>query len=300
MRLGIDLGGTKTEVIVLDEAGQPLLRRRIPTQRENYESVLNTIITLVTEAEAEVNTTCSVGVGIPGTIDSELEVIKNANLTVLNGNPLGKDLAARLDRPVRIMNDANCFALSEAVDGAGAGAPVVFGVIVGTGCGGGIIINGQPLLGLNGLSGEWGHNRLNDPTEAEIPGHPCYCGKTGCVETWISGTAFENDYERRSGTRLKGLEVVALAESGDEVAEHALRALESRMARALSQIINIIDPNVIVLGGGLSNINRLYDNVPKLWDEWVFSATPAKTALRKNLHGDSSGVRGAAWLWPGK
>lgn len=298
MRIGIDLGGTKTEVIVIDPSGNETFRKRVPTQRENYQSVVDTIVGLVNETEAELGMKCNVGVGIPGTIDATRQVIKNANLTVLNKNPLQKDLSDRLDRPVRVTNDANCFALSEAQDGAGAGANVVFGVIQGTGCGAGIIIDGKPLVGLNGLSGEWGHNRLNDPTEEEMPGHPCYCGKSGCVETWISGTGFENDYERRAGKRLKGLEIVALAEAGDQIAEEALQALESRMARALSQIINIIDPDVIVLGGGLSNIDRLYDNVPKIWDEWIFSTSPVNTALRKNVHGDSSGVRGAAWLWP--
>jgi fructokinase len=298
MRIGIDLGGTKTEVIVIDHSGSTLLRKRIPTERDKYENILGTITRLVNEAEAEVKVKCNVGVGIPGTIDAELQTVKNANTTVLNGKPLAKDLSQRLDRKVRVTNDANCFALSEAMDGAGAGAHVVFGVIVGTGCGGGIIVDGKPLTGLNGLAGEWGHNRLNDATAEETPGHPCYCGKHGCVETWISGTGFENDYERRSGTRLKGLEVVAKAEAGDQVAEAAIQALENRMARALSQIINIIDPEVIVLGGGVSNINRLYDNVPKIWDQWIFSNTPVKTALRKNIHGDSSGVRGAAWLWP--
>jgi fructokinase len=275
-----------------------LLRKRLPTPTDSYEGILNTITQLVSNAEAEVNVKCNVGVGIPGTIDAEKQIIKNANATVLNGNPLAIDLSERLARPVRVANDADCFALSEAMDGAGAGAHVVFGVIVGTGCGAGIIIDGRPLRGSNGLAGEWGHNRLNDTVEGEQPGPACYCGMRGCVETWISGTGFQNDYERRSGERLKGLEIVAKAEAGDDVAEAALQALESRMARALAQIINIIDPAVIVLGGGLSNVNRLYDNVPQIWDQWVFSNTPVKTVLRKNMHGDSSGVRGAAWLWP--
>lgn len=298
MRIGIDLGGTKTEIIVIDPSGNETFRRRVPTQRESYQSVIDTIIGLITETEAELGIKCNVGVGIPGTVDAETQAIKNANLTILNGNPLQKDLARLLERPVRVTNDANCFALSEAKDGAGAGAPVVFGVIQGTGCGAGIIIDGKPLAGLNGLGGEWGHNLLNAPTEEELPGTLCYCGKRGCVETWISGTGFEDDYERRTGTRLKGLKVVALAEAGDQVAEAALQALENRMARALAQVINIIDPHVIVLGGGLSNIDRLYDNVPQLWDQWIFSNTPVRTSLRKNIHGDSSGVRGAAWLWP--
>lgn len=298
MRIGIDLGGTKTEVVALDQKGHTRLRKRLPTPRDDYQSVVQTIAQLVREAEDELGVTCSVGVGIPGTIDGDEGVVKNANLGIINGKPLKCDLSACLGRSVRIMNDATCFALSEAVDGAGAGAKIVFGVILGTGCGGGIVVNGRPLIGHNGIAGEWGHNRLSYPTSAEQPGPACYCGQRGCLETWISGTAFENDYAQHANFRRKAPEIVALAEAGDPLAEQVLQALEGRIARALSQIINIIDPAVIVLGGGLSNINRLYENVPKYWDQWIFSPSPTKTALKKNLHGDSSGVRGAAWLWP--
>ncbi|MEJ2669231.1 MAG: ROK family protein [Gammaproteobacteria bacterium] len=298
MRIGIDLGGTKTEILVIDQHGAEIYRKRIPTERDSYDALLTRLIDLIRETEAHVKAPCTIGIGIPGTVDTKRQVVKNANLTMLNGHPLANDISTALQRPVRISNDANCFALSEASDGAGAGAAVVFGVIVGTGCGAGIIVNGSPLEGLNGLAGEWGHNRLNDTRADETPGPDCYCGQKGCVETWISGTGFEKAYERLSGQRLSGPEILSLSEQGDAIAEQALQDLENRMARALSQIINILDPDVIVLGGGLSNIDRLYDNVPKLWDQWTFSDVPVATSLKKNMHGDSSGVRGAAWLWP--
>lgn len=321
MRIGIDLGGTKTEIVALDDKGRRQFQQRIPTPRQSYSSIVNSITQLIHLAEGELQRQCSLGLCIPGAIDRRRQVVKNANTTVLNGRPLAKDLGEALQRPVRIANDANCLALSEAVDGAAAGATIVFGVIVGTGCGGGLVVNGQVIEGANGLTGEWGHNRLNDLCADEQTGHTCYCGKTGCVETWISGTALARHYreaalergglegkihsevsagENVSGhdKRLSAEQIVALAQQGDALAERQVALLEHRMARALAQIINIVDPHVIVLGGGLSNIDRLYHNVPALWQEWVFSEYAVDTRLVKAQYGDASGVRGAAWLWP--
>ncbi|NWG30156.1 MAG: ROK family protein [Rhodocyclaceae bacterium] len=277
MRIGIDLGGTKTEIIVLDDAGETLLRSRVPTPRGDYAATVATIAALVQEAEAKVgagNTAplATVGIGIPGAESRVTGLIKNANSTWLIGRPLRADLEAALGRPVRIENDANCFALSEATDGAAAGAAVVFGVILGTGVGGGIVVDGRVLVGPNAIAGEWGHNPLPDEEEAR----PCYCGRENCIETFLSGPA------------------LALEGGADD--EAALQRYERRLARALAQVINILDPDVIVLGGGVSNLDRLYDRVPRLWGEWVFSDHVA-TRLLKNKHGDSSGVRGAAWLW---
>lgn len=276
MRAGIDLGGTKTEVGVLGEDGETLLRERVPTPRGDYPATVATIAGLVRMAEAKVGAggTATVGVGIPGSESRATGLIKNANSTWLIGKPLRADLEATLGRPVRIANDANCFALSEATDGAGAGAEVVFGVILGTGVGGGIVVRGEVLAGPNAIAGEWGHNPM--PGEPEAC-RSCYCGRINCIETFLSGPALESE-----------------GGPGDEA---ALTRYERRLARALAQVINILDPDVIVLGGGISNLDRLYDRVPGLWAESVFSDTVA-TRLVKNLHGDSSGVRGAAWLWP--
>ena len=279
MRIGIDLGGTKTEIIVLGAAGEEILRERVPTPRGDYAGTVATIAALVRSAEVKVSagrtaSIATVGVGIPGAESRVTGLIKNANSTWLIGQPLRADLEAALGRPVRIANDANCFALSEATDGAAAGADVVFGVIIGTGVGGGIVVRGEVLVGANAIAGEWGHNPLPGD-EAHRPA--CYCGRAGCIETYLSGPA--------------------LAADGGAENEAALQRYAARLARALAQVINILDPDVIVLGGGLSNLDRLYDRVPRLWQAHVFSDA-VTTRLVKARHGDSSGVRGAAWLWP--
>jgi fructokinase len=293
-RIGIDLGGTKTEIVALDAAsGIVLYRKRIPTER-SYDGVVRGIRDLVYAAERELGRTCSIGVGIPGTISRETGLVKNANSTWINGRPLDRDLVASLGREVRLENDANCFAVSEARDGAGAGADVVFGVILGTGTGAGIVVNGSCLKGVNGIAGEWGHNPLPWNTQ---PGRPCYCGKTGCIETWLSGPAFENDYYETTGER-KSAELIAGAAAGnDSRAEAVLSQYIDRLARALAHVINIVDPDVIVLGGGMGKILRLYDAVPAQWGRYVFSDS-VQTKLKPPLFGDSSGARGAAWLWP--
>jgi len=274
MRIGVDLGGTKTEVIVLGDSGAELLRARVPTPRSDYAATIQAIVDLVHAAEGKVGAgrTATVGVGIPGAESRVTGLIKNANSTWLIGKPLRADLEAALGRPVRLANDANCFALSEATDGAAADAAVVFGVILGTGVGGGIVVLGEVLVGPNAIAGEWGHNPFPGATD----GRACYCGRTDCIETYLSGPA--------------------LAADGGAEAETAMQRYEQRLARALAQVINLLDPDVIVLGGGVSNLDRLYDRVPCLWGEWIFSDHVA-TRLVKNKHGDSSGVRGAAWLW---
>lgn len=297
MRLGVDVGGTKIEAISLDNEGRELGRTRLPTPQHDYDATLNTILELVQKLEAETGETGSVGIGMPGAIDARTGLIKNANSVWLNGHPMDKDLETLLARPVRLQNDANCFALSEAVDGAGQGFGCVFGVIVGTGCGGGFAVHGRPLQGANRIAGEWGHNPLPAPTPDETPGPDCYCGKVSCIETWLSGPGFARTFEGDTQTPLTSEEICAAADSGDALALAALAAYEDRMARALSVVVNILDPDVIVLGGGMSNISRLYDNVPGLMAPHIMSADPI-IRLRQNIHGDSSGVRGAAWLWP--
>jgi fructokinase len=296
MRIGIDLGGTKIEGIVLDDAGAVRARRRVATPRDQYEGTVEAIAGLVETLEAETGARATVGVGMPGAISPASGLVKNANSTWLIGRPLDRDLAERLGRPVRLANDANCFALSEAVDGAAAGARVVFGVIVGTGTGGGVVVDRKVLTGPNAIAGEWGHNPLPWPTAAEWPGPPCYCGKTGCVETFLSGPGLARDYREATGENVGGPEVVARAERGEKAADAALARYEERMARALAVVLNILDPDVVVLGGGVSQIARLYDRVPKLWQRWSFSDR-VDTVLRPPVHGDASGVRGAAWLW---
>jgi len=295
IRIGVDLGGTKIEAIALDSEGTMLARKRVATPQGDYPATLAKIVRVVRDFESELGYRGSVGVGIPGAISPASGLVKNANSTCLIGHPLDHDLAQLLERPVRVANDANCFTISEASDGAAAGAAVVFGVIIGTGTGGGVVVNGQLLSGPNAIAGEWGHNPLPWPRSDELPGHPCYCGKAGCIETWLSGPGLERDFARLSGRQLPGSEIIA-ALPGDVVAEEALRRYEDRMARALASVINILDPEVIVLGGGLSNIARLYQNVPLLWERYVFSDT-VTTKLLPPKHGDSSGVRGAAWLW---
>lgn len=293
--IGVDLGGTKIEVAALDDAGKVLLRRRAPTPRDDYEATLTTIARLVHEVEEELGTRCSVGVGHPGAISPATGLIKNANSTWLNGRPFDRDLSALLQRLVAFANDANCLALSEATDGAGRGATVVFAVILGTGVGGGIAVHGRVITGANAIAGEWGHNALPWPEDGERPGPPCYCGLSGCIETWLSGPGLAADHRRVTGQDLPAPEIVARAEAGDRDADATLSRYENRLARALAGIVNILDPGVIVLGGGVSNVRRLYTNVTRIWDRWVFSDTVA-TRLAPPVHGDSSGVRGAAWL----
>lgn len=296
MRIGIDLGGTKIEGIALDDSGNILYRERIDTPRDNYAATVAAITQLITAIEKQTGQQGSVGIGIPGAISPATSLVKNANSTWLIGQPLHKDLEQQLQREVRIANDANCFAVSEATDGAAAGAEIVFGVIIGTGTGGGICFKGRPLIGTNAIGGEWGHNPLPWPKADELPGAKCYCGQHGCIETWLSGTGFANRFAEQTGKSLSAPEIVALVEQGDAQAERAMQRYENRMARALASVINIVDPDVIVLGGGMSNVKRLYTNVPKLWDQYVFSDYVA-TKLVPPTHGDSSGVRGAAWLW---
>lgn len=293
MRLGIDLGGTKIEIVALADDSAQLLRRRVPTPRGDYPGTLEAIAGLVREAESELGQQGSVGIGIPGAESRVTGLIKNANSTWLIGKPLKPDLEALLRREIKLANDANCFALSEASDGAAAGAEVVFGVILGTGVGGGIVAHGKLLTGANAIAGEWGHNRL----PGEEPDWPeCYCGRRGCVETFLSGPGMKRDHARANGEVLDPDEIAARATAGDAGCEATLRRYEQRLARALAQVINILDPDAIVLGGGLSNLARLYENVPKLWGAEVFSDQVA-TRLLKNHHGDASGVRGAARLW---
>ncbi|MEN8149234.1 MAG: ROK family protein [Planctomycetota bacterium] len=293
MRVGIDLGGTKIEGIALGDDGAELFRERVPTPRDDYEGTLEAISGLVANAEAATGATGTVGIGLPGALSPATGRLKNANSVWLIGKPLDRDLADRLGRPVRLANDANCFALSEATDGAGAGARVVFGVIIGTGTGGGVVVSGRLLTGPNAIAGEWGHNPLPWPTDDERPGAECYCGQRGCIETWLSGPGFARDH----GGTMTAPEIVAAAAAGDGVALAAIDRYVDRMARSLATVINLLDPDAIVLGGGMSNLDALYDEVPARWGAWVFSDR-VDTKLVKNAHGDSSGVRGAAWLWP--
>lgn len=298
--IGVDLGGTKIEAIVLDHAGATLWRERVPTPAGDYDATLDTVAALVRRAEAELGLSgCSVGVGTPGTATAA-GLIKNANSTCLNSQPLQHDLAQRLARPVRIANDANCLALSEATDGAGAGAGVVFAVILGTGVGAGITVDGRALAGPNGLAGEWGHNPLPWARADELPGPRCFCGQCGCIETWLSGPGLARDHQANTGQDLSAREVGLRAARGDAGCEASLQRYESRLARALAHVINLLDPHVIVLGGGVSGLDRLLVNVPRHWQDFVFSgglSDPVRTALKRSVHGDSSGVRGAAWLW---
>ncbi|MHB1076668.1 ROK family protein [Thiobacillus sp.] len=324
LRFGIDLGGTKIELIALDAAGEELLRRRVPTPQNDYAATVAAIATLVHDAETGLKQNGTVGIGTPGAISPATGRIKNANSTCLNGQPLQQDVERALDRPVRLTNDANCLALSEATDGAAAGAAVVFGAILGTGVGGGIVVNGQVLTGANAIAGEWGHSPLpyfqfahaqadrtstgQHPATGEVLIHPwpspreldaapaCYCGKRGCIETWLSGPGFAADHVRYGGEGLPTHEIVQLANAGYGPCSATLARYEERLARALAGVINLLDPDVIVLGGGLSNVTRLYDTVPKLWWRYVFSDR-MDTQLVPPKFGDSSGVRGAAWLW---
>ena len=296
MQIGVDLGGTKIEAVALARSGETLIRRRIPTPRDDYDATLGAITGLIGEIEGELGDRGSVGIGIPGAFSAASGLIKNSNSTWLLGRPLDRDLAARLHRPLRITNDANCLTVSEATNGAAAGAGVVFGVIIGTGVGGGIALNGRPHLGKNAIAGEWGHFSLPWPRPEELPGRPCYCGKRGCVETFLSGPGLARDYEAATGNTITAAELALRADQGEKAADEALARYEHRLARALTPVINILDPEIIVLGGGVSNIDRLYRNVPRLLPEFVFS-DHVDTKLVKAVHGDSSGVFGAAHLW---
>jgi fructokinase len=295
MHIGIDLGGTKIEVLLLDARGNEHFRKRLPTPQGQYCATLDTVRQLVDEAEQQAGQACTVGIGTPGAISPATGLMKNSNSVVLNGKPVQTDLETLLRRPVRLANDANCFALSEATDGAAAGENVVFGVIVGTGTGAGIVVHGKVLTGANAIAGEWGHNPLPWPEMEELPGKPCYCGKHGCIETWLSGPGFAVEYQQATGIVRTVAEIVQAAVQGDFQAEQVLQAYEERMAKSLAHIINVIDPDVIVLGGGMSNIQRLYGNVPARWGRYVFSDR-VSTRLLAPRFGDSSGVRGAAWL----
>jgi fructokinase len=295
LRLGIDLGGSKIEIAAFDNQGHELLRRRVATPQGDYHATIGAVAALVESVENKLHTRGTVGIGMPGAESRLTGLIKNANSTCLIGQPLRRDLEAALQREVRLSNDANCFVLSEAVDGAAAGAEVVFGVILGTGCGGGVVVRGQVLTGANAIAGEWGHNPLPWPADTERPGPACYCGKHGCLETWLSGPGLARDLFATCGRHLAADAIAIQAEAGDSDCQAALERYEDRLARGLAQVINVLDPNVIVLGGGLSNIARLYENVPRLWNRYVFSDHVA-TRLVAPKHGDSSGVRGAAWL----
>ncbi len=299
MRIGIDLGGTKIECAALDRDGSILFRRRAASPRHDYQATLTAICRLVQDCERTTGRTGPVGLGHPGATSPATGLIKNANSTWLNNRALGPDLERHLGRPVRLANDANCFALSEASDGAGAGARVVFGVIIGTGTGGGIVVDGRVLTGPNAIAGEWGHNALPWPAPDERPGPPCYCGRSGCIETFLSGPGLARDFAARAstaGATADASRVAALAGEGDAEARAAMDRYVERMARALAAVINLLDPDVIVLGGGMSNLERLYRDVPLLWGRWTFSDR-VDTRLCRAKHGDSSGVRGAAWLW---
>ena len=296
-RIGVDLGGTKIEFMALENDGRELLRHRVPTPRGDYDGTVRAIRDGVLQMESQLETHATVGVGIPGTISRLTGTVKNANSTWMIGRPFDKDLSVALGREVRCANDANCLAVSEATDGAGAGQRVVFAVILGTGVGGGIAFEGRVHNGYNGVAGEWGHTTLPWMNPDEYPGPACYCGHKGCVETWISGTGLEADYERATQTKLHGKEIVARSEAGEAVALACLERYEDRLTRSLAQMINILDPNVIVLGGGVSQVPRLYRNVPSRLKKYVFGRE-ADTPVVVAKHGDSSGVRGAAWLWP--
>jgi len=302
MRIGVDLGGTKTEIIVLDDAGNVKLRRREPTPSNDYAAILDLVACLVREAEIACGIAAGsghVGIGTPGSMSRTSGLLRGSNSVCMNGRPVKRDFEARLARPIAMANDANCFALSEASDGAGRGADVVFGVILGTGVGGGFVMQGRVLQGINGIAGEWGHNPLPWPTPDERPGAPCFCGRSGCIETFVSGPGMLRDHREHGGSAATTHAIVERSVAGDIACEATMARYEERLARALAHVINIVDPDVIVLGGGMSNIERWYKTVPQIWMRWVFSAHVEK-ALARHVHGDSSGVRGAAWLAGGQ
>jgi fructokinase len=299
LRIGIDLGGTKIEAVGIDGAGRELARHRIGTPRDDYRATILAVVGLVRRIEEETGRTGTVGAGVPGSVSRETGMVKNANSTWLNGHPLDRDLSLELGREVRVANDANCLAVSEATDGAAAGRGVVFGVILGTGAGGGIAISGHVHAGPNGVAGEWGHTPLPWPRAEELPGPECYCGKRGCMEMWVSGTGVARDHLAITGKELTARQIVAASEAGDADAEATLRRFEDRLARGLAGLINILDPDIFVFGGGLSRVERIYANVAAKLPEYVFGGE-AETPLVPAKFGDSSGVRGAAWLWPAK
>ncbi|MBL0141561.1 MAG: ROK family protein [Betaproteobacteria bacterium] len=295
-RIGIDLGGSKIEIAVLDDTGAEVLRRRVVTPAGDYAAILDAIAGLVADAERERGVRCAVGIAMPGALSLATGLVKNSNSTRLNDRPFKADLESRLGREVRLANDANCFALSEAVDGAARGASIVFGVILGTGVGAGIVVEGRVLTGANAIAGEWGHNPLPMAGDEDRPLPSCYCGRRGCVESYLSGPGLAADHEHATGERLETAEIARRAAGGDAGCEATLCRYEGRLARSLAIVMNIVDPDVIVLGGGLSNLSRLYDRVPRLWGPCVFS-DEVRTRLVPPVHGDSGGVRGAAWLW---
>ena len=297
MRIGIDLGGTKTEILALGDDDRTLLRRRVPTPASSAEAIVATIAQLVADAEAELGQGGTVGLATPGSLSPKTGVLRGSNTVVLNGRRLADELATALAREVRIANDANCFALSEAIDGAAAGAGIVFGVIVGTGCGGGLVIDGRIVNGAHAIAGEWGHNPLPWPTDAERPGPTCWCGKTGCIETWISGPGLLADHRRHGHEAADVPAIVAAAQGGASAAVATLQRHADRFARALATVIDVVDPHVVVLGGGISNVASLYRELPARLATWVF-ADEVHTRIVPPVHGDSSGVRGAARLWP--
>lgn len=297
MRIGIDLGGTKIEGVVLAADGSEVLRERVPTPAGDYPGILDAIRNLVARLEAGAGGQCTVGIGMPGSFSRSTGRVKNSNSVCLNGQALQRDLERLLDRPLRFANDADCFTLSEATDGAAAAAAVVFGVIIGTGTGGGITVDGKLLTGPNGIAGEWGHNPLPWPRPDELPDPECYCGLNGCIETWLSGPGLSRDFQQHAGDVVEAAEISRRAQAGDARAQAVLLQHADRMARALASVVNLIDPDVIVLGGGVSNIKSLYAAVPARWGHYVFSDR-VDTQLLQARHGDSGGVRGAAWLWP--
>jgi fructokinase len=298
MRIGVDLGGTKIEALALDDGGQERVRRRVRTpQDEGYDAVVRAVADLVASVEAEVGARGTVGIGTPGALSPTTGLLRNSNTVCLNGRALDRDLASALGREVRLANDADCFALAEATDGAAAGAPTVFGVIVGTGTGGGVVVHGRLVSGPNAIAGEWGHNPLPWPKSDELPGPACYCGKHGCIETWLSGPGIAADHRRTTGESLESSALAERAREGDAHAAATLARHVDRLARSLATVINVLDPHVIVLGGGVSNLDHLYTDVPARWGRYVFS-DGVVTRLVRARHGDSAGVRGAAWLWP--
>jgi fructokinase len=299
MRIGIDLGGTKIEALAIDDQGVELVRHRIDTPRDDYDATVAAMVGLVQRLEEKAGSSGTVGAGIPGSISRITGLVKNANSTWLNGRPLDADLIRALRREVRIANDANCFAVSEATDGAAAGKHVVFGVILGTGCGGGVAIGGRVHEGPNGVAGEWGHNPLPWPRPEEYPGPECYCGKRGCMEMWVSGTGIALDYRTVTGRALTTQEIVSQFEAGDREAAAAMERFEDRLARGLAQVVNVLDPDVIVIGGGVSRVKHIYRELPKKLKRYVFGGE-ASTPILPAMYGDSSGVRGAAWLWPNR
>jgi fructokinase len=299
MRIGIDLGGTKIEALAIDSKGSELARYRIDTPRDDYDATVKAIVGLVHRLEEETGRVASVGAGVPGSVSYLTGFIKNSNSTWLNGRPLHRDLSVALTREVRVANDANCLAVSEATDGAAAGKHVVFGVILGTGCGGGIAIDGDVHAGPNGVAGEWGHNPLPWPTPEEYPGPACYCGKRGCMEMWVSGTGIALDYRNATGRERTAREIMSEFDAGDSEAIAIVERFEDRLVRGLAQVINILDPDVIVVGGGVSRAQHLYRVLPDRLSAYVFGGE-ASTPILQAMYGDSSGVRGAAWLWPNR